>query len=373
MSQMNILIINCILTTAENGVIKCRKSIKDTMISNFAKGFIANGHSVTIVASEEFRPTEQEAYPYNIIFFKSRFPKIFKPHLIPWPIGLRKYLKENIDKFDMVVSSEAFAVATLMAADICKEKLVIWQEMAFHQKLFFHLPAKIWYNVVTRFMMTKAIVIPRSFPAISFIKKYAKNVTEDFVDHGADGEVLYPSDATDKTFVVISQLVARKNVGSIIRKFADLLKDDKYADYKLNIVGDGDESDNLKHLVCELGIGMSVQFYGFMRHADMAEMLRKAKAMLIDTHSDLNMVSIPESLISGTPVVSNMKTTTAEYIQQRGVGIAREEWGADDLKEIIENYDKYHKACLAVRDELTNVGCAKKMVRLFNEWIASKK
>lgn len=370
---MNILIINCILTTAEKGVIYRRKSIKDTMISNFAKGFIANGHSVTIVASEEFRPTEQETYPYNIIFFKSRFPKIFKPHLIPWPIGLRKYLKENIGKFDMVVTSEVFAMASLLAADICKEKLVIWQEMAFHQKLFFHLPAKIWHNVVVRFMMTKALVVPRSFRAREFIRQYAKNVSDEIVDHGANGDVLYPEEVSDNAFIVVSRLVPIKNLGSIVRKFADLLKDDKYADYKLNIIGDGDEADNLKHLACELGIEKSVQFYGFMRHADMAAMLRRAKAMLIDTLGELNMVSIPESLISGTPVVSNMKTTTAEYIQQRGVGIARDEWGADDLKEIIENYDKYHKACLAVRDELTNVGCAKKMVRLFNEWIASKK
>ena len=370
---MNILIINCILTTAEKGIIKRRKSIKDTMISNFAQGFIANGHSVTIVASEEFRPVEQEVYPYEIIFMKSWLPKIFKPHLIPWPIGLRKYLKENIGRFDMVVSSEAFSIATLLAADICKEKLVIWQEMSFHQKLFFHLPSKIWYNIVTRFFMTKALVIPRSYPAIGFIKRYAHNVSDDFVDHGANGAVLYPSEESDRAFIVVSQLVERKNVGSIIRKFACLLKDERYSDYKLNIIGDGDEAEMLKRLAVELGVEHNVGFYGFMRHSDMAAMLRRAKAMLIDTRSDLNMVSIPESLISGTPIVTNMNTTTAEYIKQNHLGIARDGWDADDLKNVIEHYDDYHKACLAVRDDLTNVGCAKKMENLFKEWIASKK
>lgn len=44
-----------------------------------------------------------------------------------------------------------------------------------------------------------------------------------------------------------------------------------------------------------------------------------------------------------------------------------------DLKEIVEHYDDCHKACLAVREELTNVGCARKMVNLFKGWIAKKK
>ena len=61
---MNILIVNLILTTAEKGVITRRKSIKDTMASNFAKGFIKCGHTATILASEEFRPTEDNDYPF---------------------------------------------------------------------------------------------------------------------------------------------------------------------------------------------------------------------------------------------------------------------------------------------------------------------
>ena len=49
---MNILILNLILSTPEKGVIKKRDSISDTMICSFARGFVALGHSVTIVAAE---------------------------------------------------------------------------------------------------------------------------------------------------------------------------------------------------------------------------------------------------------------------------------------------------------------------------------
>ena len=49
---MKILIINCILSTAEHGIIKTKESISDCMISTFARGFIELGHEVTLLASQ---------------------------------------------------------------------------------------------------------------------------------------------------------------------------------------------------------------------------------------------------------------------------------------------------------------------------------
>ena len=87
---MNILILNLILSTPEKGVIKKRDSISDTMICSFARGFVALGHSVTIVAAEEFRPTGQLPEDVEMVFLPSRMPKVFNPSLLPWPIGLGK-------------------------------------------------------------------------------------------------------------------------------------------------------------------------------------------------------------------------------------------------------------------------------------------
>jgi 1,2-diacylglycerol 3-alpha-glucosyltransferase len=362
---MNILLLNLILTTAENGIIKRRKTIKNCMISNFAMGFIASGHKVTIIAAEEYKPTEVEQYDFDIIFLKSLLPKIFKPDLIPYPKGLRRYLKQNIDKFDLVITSEAFAMATLLAADICKDKLVIWQEMSIHQHKFHRLPSKLWYNIIVPLFMRKTLIVPRSEPARNFIRHYSHNVSNEVVDHGANGNLLYPSDESDKTFIVISQLIERKNIDRIISKFAALVKDEQYSDYKLHIIGDGDKAEDLKRQVIDTGIADNVIFHGYMLHSEMAQYLRRAKAMLIDTSKDLNMVSIPEALVSGTPIVTNTQPARASYIKDKEIGIVNDNWDSEDLKEIIKNYERYHNACLAIRDELTNEGCAKKMVEIF--------
>lgn len=367
---MNILIINCTLASCENGVIPRLKSIKDCMICNFASGFAAQGDDVTIIASEEFRPTEHEEYPYKVIFMRSRFPAVFKPYVFQWPAQLRGYLRENIGSFDMVISSEAFSMATLLAAGICGSKMVIWQEMDRHQRTGFTLPSRLWYNTITRFVTTRALVVGRSIPARRFIARYASRVADEIVDHGANGDVLYPAEAADRAFIVVSQLVERKNVGSIIGKFADFISDGNYSDYRLDIVGRGDQEQALREQVARLGISQNVIFHGFMSHSELAALLRRARAMLIDTHSDLNMVSVPEAIVSGTPIVTNMAPTTAEYIRLKGLGIACDGWNAAHLREIAENYPRYHAACLAARGDLTREGCASKMKSIFARYNA---
>ena len=145
---MKILIINCILTTAEKGVITPKKSIWDCMISTFARGFIELGHQVTLLASQEFKPTEEENLPFEVIYFPSRLPQVFKPSLLPWPRGMHTWLKQHADYYGLVIASESFQISSLMAARVCGPKLLIWQEMVRHQRLLFKLPSKFWHNVV---------------------------------------------------------------------------------------------------------------------------------------------------------------------------------------------------------------------------------
>lgn len=367
---MNILIINYILTTAEKGMITRRASVKDTLICNFARGFVANGHTVTILAGEEFKPTQDETYEgFKIIYFPSRWPRIFRPDLLPWPRGLRQYLREHAAEYDFVISSEVFQVTSLIAARTCPEKLIIWHEMDRHQRKLFKLPARTWYNVIAPLLMRNILVVPRSIPAQQFIKQYSSHVTDEIVDHGANGAVLYPGDEVDDAFIVVSRLVPLKWVNKTINNFARLLQEPGYSHYKLHIVGDGECSDDLKRQVADAGLTESVIFHGFMSHEKMADLLRRSRALLISTSHDGNMVSIPEAIISGTPVITTTIPHSVPYIIKRKLGIARDDWDYTDLMEVASHYDRYHQACLAMRDELTNAGCARKMVEIYRKYL----
>lgn len=362
---MNILILNLILSTPEKGVIKKRDSISDTMICTFARGFVALGHLVTIVAAEEFRPTGQLPEDVEMVFLPSRMPKVFNPSLLPWPIGLGKYLKKNSNRFQLVISSEAFSIATLIASKYCPEKLVVWQEMAYHQRKMKKMPSKIWHNLVVRCYINKSLVVPRSERARLFISNYSQHVTNEIVDHGADGEALYPAEESTDSFVIVSQLIPRKNVDKMIDTFARFIATPLYAHYKLHVIGDGGLADNIKEQIKKLNLGNKVILHGFMTHKQLASYLRNAKALLVNTSMDLNMVTIPESIISGTPVVMNTMPTTASFVRDNHLGIAQDGWDEGTLVDLITSYDSFHAACIKARDDLTNIGCAKKMLSIF--------
>ena len=362
---MKILIINCILSTAEHGIIKRKETISDCMISNFARGFIELGHSVTLLASEEFKPTiEDESLPFEVVYFLSRLPQVFKPYLLPWPQGMRQWLKANAEGYDLIIASETFQISSLIAARVCPERLIVWQELDRHQRLLFKLPSKTWYNVIVPLFMSKVPVVPRSEPARRFISRYSRHVSDEIVDHGTDAHTLFPCDEVDKAFIVVSQLVERKRVDRIISKFARLVSQDAYRDYRLDIIGDGDQAEALKRLTASLGIKDNVVFHGFLSHEQLAEPLRRSLALLVDTSSDLNMVTIAEAITSGTPVVTNMKPSTASFIASRGLGIARDDWDENDLIKVINDYDMMHAACVKEGKELTNVACARRMLEV---------
>ncbi len=86
---MNILVVNLILFTPEKGVIPRMTTIKDTMIHSLCSGLVRIGNKVTLAASEEYRPTSNETYDFDLKFFKSKLPSLFKPSLIPYPAGLK--------------------------------------------------------------------------------------------------------------------------------------------------------------------------------------------------------------------------------------------------------------------------------------------
>ena len=359
---MKILVINCILSTAEKGVITPKESIWDCMISTFARGFIELGHSVTLLASEEFKPTADEQLPFDVVYFPSRCPGIFKPDLLPWPKGMGKWLKQHANGYDLVIASESFQIPTLLASSICGPKLVIWQEMVRHQRLLFKLPSKLWHNIVVRHLMKDITIVPRSEPARQFIGRYSRNVSDVIVDHGTDAAVLYPCNQMDKAFIVVSRLVPGKNIDSIITTFSRLVSMEQYRDYRLDIIGDGDQMAFLKSLVSQLGMTDKVAFHGFLSHEQLAEPLRRAVALLVNTSNDLNMLTTAEAITSGTPVVTNTVPSSSSFIAERGLGVVRDGWDENDLIEVINNYDKMHAACVSEGKELTNVACARKMI-----------
>ena len=361
---MKILILNSILYTP-NGEVHRVKSIKDTMIYNMCIGFKANGHDITLAAAEEYEPIEDRNYDFEVLFFKSVMRSLFKPRALPFSLSLARYLIKNHHKFELVISSEVFSFPSLFAALICKKKTVIWHELALHPSFFFKLPSKFWYNIVCKLFIKNVLVIPRSISSRKFIMQYCNRVSPICVEHGINLDKFEYSREKNNYFTYVGQLIPRKNVEYIINVFAQYIFQTKN-DVKLILCGNGSSEESLHRHVKKLGIEDKVEFKGKLNHLDLNKTIMMSHGCLIATKQDNNMVSIPESIVSGTPILTNTIPTNSYIIKEEYLGIVKDNWGTEDLQHIFNNSVLVDN-CIAYRDKLSTKYTSQMIVTIFNK------
>lgn len=357
-----VLVINPILYTAETNQIPRVDSIKDTMIYTLCLGFLRAGHEVTLAAAEDYRPTCKEQYDFPVLWFQTVFHKLFLPRCFPYMPGLRKYLR-NHKEYDMIVTSEVFATWSYTVTRLAPQKTIIWHELAAHNNMLYKMPSKIWYHLVARCLMRRARVVPRSEEAGAFIGQFLPGVEKEPIDHGVDLDRFPLCGEREDCFAVVSQLISRKRIDHTIEAFAGFVKEG-HSSYRLKVIGAGEEEEALKNLTRRLGMEGKVEFLGKLSHEVLLPMVASAKALLVSTEKDNNMVSIVESIALGTPVVTTSVPYNASYIRREELGIVEDDWSSDTLVRIISENERYVANCLAYRRKLSNVACAERFLEL---------
>lgn len=361
---MNILIVNPIVYTSETKNITQADSIKDTMIYDLCLAFNQLGHKVTLFAGEPFKPIKTEDYPFDVIWRKCVLKKVFLPNCIPYIPSLVTYIQKNKKNIDLIISSEVFSINSLNTVLFANKKVIIWHELAKHNAIFKQIPSKIWYNFVARLFMRNTTVIARSEEAKNFIKNYCYKTQNLVIDHGVNLDKFQPSEIKENYFVVCSQLIERKRIDLIISEFYGYLEDfDKTA--KLYIIGDGNLKETLLSQCNSLNITENVIFTGKISHDKLVPFLSKAKALLIKTEKDNNMISIVESIAVGTPILTTEIPLNSTYIKKYNLGIAKT-WDKNDLKEIVDNNAFFANNCLEYRKKLSTLAKAEEFTKILH-------
>ena len=365
---MKILIINQILYTHSDGVIPQVDTIKDTMIYQMCKGFLALGHEVTLAAASEYKPQKTEQYDFEVLWFKSDFQRFLPPTLLPCSLELRNFIKNNGSKFDMIISKEVFSLSSLWSSVYYSKKTLLWVEQANHQRKFHQLPSKFWLNIISRHIMTKVrSIVPCSEKSMLFLNKYMSNVSNEIIEHGIDICKFTPALQKKRQLIVSSQLIKRKSIDSIIRIFATLHNEKEYSDINLLIAGRGPEELYLRDVAKNEKVDKNVVFLGFVSQTVLNQYVSESLALLINTKSDMNMVSVPESVCSATPIIMNQVPLNCWYVRKYNLGIVKNNWDKNDIKNIIDRNDYYVDNCKKYRDQLSLTSTAKKLIDIFEK------
>ena len=113
-------------------------------------------------------------------------------------------------------------------------------------------------------------------------------------------------------------------------------------DFFLELVGDGDEMENLKKLSNNLNISDIVKFEGFRQKQDIPQYLARADCFLFPSEYDVWGLVLIESMAAGLPCISSIYAgATYDLIQDEVTGFAvdfsEKEKVAEKIDWVIEN------------------------------------
>lgn len=104
------------------------------------------------------------------------------------------------------------------------------------------------------------------------------------------------------TFISIALLREEKRLDLLLEAFAKI--QNKIKDVRLTIVGDGPKKNRLLSLVKNLNIEKFVEFSGFLTKEEIASLLQKCNALVLNSDVETFGVVLVEALASGVPVIA---------------------------------------------------------------------
>lgn len=147
----------------------------------------------------------------------------------------------------------------------------------------------------------------------SLLREYGVTVPVDVIPNDVDlGEFLAADGAgvrealgigPDEIFLLsVSRLAAEKNLMFMMESVADILREEPPT--RLVLVGDGPLRPDLERRARELGLGDRVVFTGRLAHDTLPDTYAAADLFLITSVTEVNPLTIGESLAAGTPVAA---------------------------------------------------------------------
>jgi glycosyltransferase involved in cell wall biosynthesis len=164
------------------------------------------------------------------------------------------------------------------------------------------------------------------------------------------------AEVTNKTkhLLCIAQLSKRKRIDLLLPILKALVE--KRRDILLEIVGSGEDMDNLKSLARKLRVEQFVRFEGFKQKQDIPNYLAKADCFLFPTSFDIWGLVLVEAMAAGVPCIASVHTgATYDLIQEgtTGFSIDFSETGkvAERINWILDNPESAKK----IRENAKNI------------------
>lgn len=218
--------------------------------------------------------------------------------------------------------------------------------------------------------------LSREFPA------YGHKIV--FLPNGVDSKLL-DNQIAESTInensifklLTVGSLIPRKGVETIVEALSNL---DSPQNFKLLIIGDGPELNNLTHLVKKKSLGDVVEFIGQVAPEKVANYLRDANAFILASYSEGRPNVVLESFAAGIPVIASDIDGVKELVRNDENGLRFQAGNAKLLAKKIKELQQSRELqvqlskngrAFILQNHLLWENVGQKYAQLYNEAIQS--
>ena len=119
----------------------------------------------------------------------------------------------------------------------------------------------------------------------------------------------------NKNLLYVGRLIELKGLDLLINALSKVKND-----YKLTIVGSGEEEENLKLLTREMKVDNKIDFVGFKQRKELVDIYAKSDIFILPTRQDCFGLVINEAMCAGLPVISSKYADGAYDLIDENVG-----------------------------------------------------
>lgn len=324
----------------------------------YAKGWVKEGHSVTLFTSSF--PGGKPEDVIDGVIIKRYGSQILKVHLE----AFKWYIKNDHPKYDLVID-QFHGIPFFTPLYVKEKKLAFIHEVT--KEVWRLNPLSFPFNLIPTIFGTifEPFIFKLFYKNIPFMtgsnstKKDLidwgipeSNIT--IVDYGLERPSLtkLPSKGKNPTLIFLGALAKDKGIEEVLKIFA--IVSNKIKRYEFWIVGNGEREYTryLKTKAKELGLEKNLKFWGFVENHKKYQLLSKAHLLINPSFREGWSLVVMEAASVGTPTVGYNVPGLRDSVVNNKTGILSDpnpESLVSDALQLIndkEKYEEFRKNCI---------------------------
>lgn len=268
-------------------------------------------------------PATVEGVP--VYFFERQYPWRYK---FSW--GLTKWLKTNVDNYDLLHLHAVFSYSTTVAAFYARKYAVPY--IVFPHGMLAPWPVrknwllkKVYLRAIEQRNLERAAAV--HFTADEELQMSVTGGRSNFVlpcivDFDVPGySIRTASNSSTLRILFLSRLDPKKGIDILIDALGRLARDGRH--FELILAGSGEQNyqERVKAMIHKAGISTQTTMAGFVEGRAKEALLQSADIFVLPSHHENFGIAVAEAMAAGIPVVISNKVNIHDDIQEANAGL----------------------------------------------------